>query len=63
MSKITSDGLTRSSTGLYPYDNSGRQRVNPNGAVFRFHSCKGPQKPSVELGNNGLGANQYVACI
>jgi len=32
MSKITNDGLTRSGTGcfgllLYPYDNSGRQRV------------------------------------
>jgi len=31
MSKITNDGLTRSGTGcfkLYPYGNSGRQRVN-----------------------------------
>jgi len=34
MSKITNDGLTRSGTGcltavpVYPYGNSGRQRVN-----------------------------------
>jgi len=31
MSKITNGGLTRSGTGyleLYPYGNSGRQRVN-----------------------------------
>jgi len=31
MSKITNDGLTRSDTEcfkLYPYSNSGRQRVN-----------------------------------
>jgi len=38
MSKITNDGLTRSGTrcfvAVYPYGNSGRQRVNNNSNVI-----------------------------